>query len=620
MLEINHMKHNMQKHFLTAAQFRECKQYSEAIQHCKKALQIDPNHIEIISLLGECLVLTGETDQAQKCFFKLIQLQPDNYDAHARLSQLFWARDSFDLAIHHGIRALPAYQNNADFLYYLGFVFQRLQIYQESIKYYEQSIVHNPDNALTWNKLGMVHILAGNLTRAEKVYGEALLRYPEWPSLLLNLGRCLDEQGRSHQALEYYSKVFHLTQQESQPRSNLLFALHYQPCLTPEYLFRAHIEWSNRPPKKYQINNTQTPIRVGYVSSDFRMHPVSAFIFPVLQHHNPDLLQVYCYSNVLDPDGVTQKIKQLPIQWRDISRETDEAVYHMIQKDNIDILVDLGGHSENNRLSLFAMKPSPIQISYLGYPGTTGLKTIDYRITDRTADPPGNEAFHTEKLLYMPNCFLCYHTLSKFPSVNELPAMINKYITFGSFNRLPKINPPLLKMWGQILQQISNSHMVLKSIAFQDRVVKDRIYAFFESMGINRDRIHLLDLAPSIREHLQSYHQIDIALDTYPYNGTTTTCESLMMGVPVITLEGKAHVSRVSSSILYNTGLRECIAHSPEAYIQKAVQLAQNSGLLAKLRLCLRKMFTASPLYQWQDFVEALEERYHRLQGMSSMS
>ena len=604
------MKKTLQQLNTIAVKLIKKGQYFEAIQYCNDALQIYPNHIGFISLLGESLISCGKTEKAQNCFFRIIHLQADNCYAHAQLSKIFWAQECFDLAIHHGILALPEYQTNADYLYYLGFVFQRLKLYKEAIKYYEQSIRINPDNALAWNKLGMVQLLSGNLTRAEKVYREALTRHPQWPSLLMNLGRCLDEQGLNHQALEYYSKVAGLTQQESLARSNMLFSLHYQPYLTRDYLFRAHKTWSNRVNETRQSIQAQNPIRVGYVSTDFRIHPLSAFFYPIVKHHNPEKVEIYCYSNVLDPDAMTQKIQQLPIKWRDISKQTDQAAYNTIQQDNIHILVDLGGHTENNRLSIFAMKASPIQISYLGYPGTTGLSTIDYRITDYRADPPENKAYYTEKLLYMPNCFLCYHTMSNFPSVNRLPALDNKYITFGTFNRLPKINILLLEMWGNILQKVSNSHLVLKAIAFQDKIVKERIYSFFNIMGIHKDRIHLLDLALSIREHLQSYHKLDIALDTYPYNGTTTTCEALMMGVPVLTLEGKAHVSRVSSSILHNIGLKECVAQSSEDYIQKAVQMAQNVKMLALLRQNLRNMFKVSPLYQWQDFVDALEAQY----------
>jgi len=606
------MKHIIQQIYSIVIQFKKSGQYLKAIQHCQDALQIEPNNIKFISLLGECLISAGNRDQAQKIYFKIIQLQPDNCDAHANLSQIFWTQENYDLAIYHGFRALPAYQTNADFLYYFGNVFQRLELYQEAIKYYEKSILYSPENPLTWNKLGMVQILSGNLTWAEKVYREALTRFPDRPSLLLNLGRCLDEQGLSHKALDYYAKVAGLTLKESQPRSNLLFALSYQPHLTPDYLFRAHKTWSNKPNPNIsgQDLRIQNPIRVGYVSSDFRMHPVSAFLYPILQHHNPEKVDIYCYSNVLDPDGMTLKIKQLPLQWRDISKQTDQAAYNMIQKDKIQILVDLGGHTDNNRLPIFAMKPAPIQISYLGYPGTTGLATIDYRITDMIADPPENEQYYSEKFLYMPKCFLCYHTMSNFPSVNNLPALENKYITFGSFNRLPKINPPLLEIWGRILQQIADSRLVLKSYAFQDNNIKDRIYTFFQKMGIHNNRIHLLDLAVSIREHLQSYHKLDIALDTFPYNGTTTTCEALMMGIPVLTLEGCAHVSRVSSSILHNIGLQECVSQSPNDFIRKAIRLAGNIKLLQNLRLNLRKIFMASSLYQWQDFVNALEDRY----------
>ena len=368
---LSKMKDQLKKCYHIALDLKKSGQYTSAIHYCHEGLKINPVHIESMMLLGECLLATEKIKQAQKFFFKIIQLQPDNSNAHAYLSKIFWTLDNFDCAINHGFRALPAFQNNADFLYFFGLVLQRVKLYKESIKYYEQSIACNPDNPLTWNRLGMVQILSGNLSGAEKVFREALTRYPDRASLLLNLARCLDEQGLSHKAIEYYEKVAGLTQQESQARSYFLFSLHFQPLLTPDYLFRAHKTWSSQPNRIRQVTHVSYPIRIGYVSTDFRVHPVSAFLYPILQHHHQEKFQVFCYSNVLDPDGMTQKIKQLPIQWRDISKQTDQAAYNSIQKDRIDILVDLGGHSENNRLPIFAMKPSPIQITYLGYPGTT---------------------------------------------------------------------------------------------------------------------------------------------------------------------------------------------------------------------------------------------------------
>jgi len=594
-------------------QAQHCKKntnYLKAIQYCNDALKLAPNHIDLLDLMGNCLVKANKMEAAQKCFFKIIQFQENNHKAHAYLSQIFWAQHNFHQAIYHGLQALPGYNNNSDFLYYLGEVFQRVKLYEQSIKYLEQSITCNANNPLAWNRLGMVHIHSGNLSCAEMVYREALKRYPDRRSLLINLGRCLDEQGLSHRAIEYYSKVAGKTELESQPRSTLLFALHYQSDLTPEYLLDAHKTWSNRTHKHRTGVIKTTSIHVGYVSTDFRMHPVGAFFYPILRHHDTQQFQIFCYSNVSDPDIITAKMKQLPVHWRNIVNLTDQKAVEYIQKDDIHILVDLGGHSDNNRLPIFAMKPAPVQASYLGYPGTTGLETIDYRITDHQADPLENKHYYTEKLVYMPHCFLCYHTIKQFPPGNNLPAYSNDCITFGSFNRLPKINNWIVKIWATIMKKVPNSRLICKSIAFRDKKVISRFLSDFESMGIHEGRIKLLDLTRSFYQHLACYHQVDIALDTYPYNGTTTTCEALLMGIPVITLEGRAHVSRVSSSILHNIGLTECIAKSPEKYIQTAIKLAQDLLFLSKLRKALPEMLMASPLFQWKNFVNALENHY----------
>jgi tetratricopeptide (TPR) repeat protein len=600
-------------------------QYQDSIFYLNEALKINSEHIEALNLLGESYLEIRKFEKARDCFFKIIQLQADNSKGHANLMMCFYNQNDFHQALFHGLRALPGAKHDAPFLYHLGLVSQHLNLYQESIQYYEQSIQLNPNNHAAWNNLGIVHIYEGNLTCAEKVFREGLKKFPDQCNLMLNLARCYDEQGESELSIEYYSKVAALTEQESQQRSNLLFALHYQGNLTPEYLFLAHKSWSSRRVSTDNFQATASKlkseanlIRIGYLSPDFRIHPVMSFLYPILRYHNKKQFKIFCYSNAINTDQMTERIKKIAHQWRDLSNCNDNEAFELIKNDDIHILVDLAGHSDNNRLKLFAMKPSPIQVSYLGYPGTTGLDTIDYRITDKCSDPPVNKSFYSEKLIYMPNCFLCFSPIAKFPEVNSLPALKNNWITYGTYNRLPKINQVLLEMWVSILKQVTNSRLILKSYAFRDKAVKNRIWSFCEQNHIKMDRIILLELNVTYREHLQSYNNLDIALDTYPYNGTTTTCESLMMGIPVITLQGNAHVSRVSSSILKNIGLTECVAKSRNDYIQTAVKLSQDLNFLSKLRHGLRQMFMVSPLYQWKNFVKDLEKQYQWMSDKKS--
>ncbi|MEM8829299.1 MAG: hypothetical protein AAGE96_08080, partial [Cyanobacteria bacterium P01_G01_bin.19] len=322
---------------------------------------------------------------------------------------------------------------------------------------------------------------------------------------------------------------------------------------------------------------------------------------------------VFCYANNRQADGVTRRLQQLADGWREIHHLSDRSVAELIVQDEIDILVDLSGHTFGNRLGIFAYKPAPIQISYLGYPNTTGLTTIDYRLTDAYADPPGiTEHLYSEKLVRMPH-FMCYQPPSNTPEIKALPAIANGYITFGSFNNLAKITPQTLDCWIEILQQVPNSRLFLKARSLQDSATCDRLYQTFQDAGISRDRLQLLSWTASSQEHLNSYNRVDIALDTFPYHGTTTTCEAMWMGVPVVSLAGNTHVSRVGVSLLSSVGLTEFIATSTEDYCHKAVALAKDIPKLAQIRQNLRSQIESSPLTGGKAFVRFLESIYRQM-------
>jgi predicted O-linked N-acetylglucosamine transferase (SPINDLY family) len=294
--------------------------------------------------------------------------------------------------------------------------------------------------------------------------------------------------------------------------------------------------------------------------------------------------------------------------WRDIARTSDEAAETLIRTDQIDILIDLAGHTAGNRLALFARKPAPIQMTYLGYPDTTGLPAIDYRITDAVADPPDiADALHAETLLRLPPPFLCYQSPRHAPPVGELPAVAAGYVTFGSFNALPKI-VPAIPLWSRILREIPTSRLLLKNAGLKDAGTCARIQQKFAEHGITADRLDLLASVTTTREHLALYNRIDLALDTFPYHGTTTTCESLWMGVPTVTLAGAVHVSRVGVSILRAIGLPELVAETPEQFARIAVQLASDQPRLAAMRSSLRQQMTASPLMDAVGFARKIEE------------
>ncbi|MDO9111855.1 MAG: FkbM family methyltransferase, partial [Desulfatirhabdiaceae bacterium] len=403
--------------------------------------------------------------------------------------------------------------------------------------------------------------------------------------------------------------------------SNYLFCLNYLEECEPETVFRHHLEWAARHAPEASVvsrdySNDAIPnrrLRVGYVSADFRIHPVAYFIHPVLLCHDREKTEVFCYSDVAIPDDVTQVMMTNADHWKSIHRMSDDQVFQCIQKDRIDILVDLAGHSGNNRMKLFARKPAPIQVAYLGYPNTTGLKAMDYRITDALADPPGmTDRYYTEKLVRLPEGFLCYHPSDVGSEISELPCLQNGYITFGSFNNRTKINAKVIGIWSDLLLRVPDSRLILKSSNVSDEDAKQQLLSLFVQNGIEASRIEILPHLPFI-EHLKQYLRMDIALDTFPYNGTTTTCEALWMGVPVVTLAGNTHVSRVGASILGHLGLNEWIVSSIGDFSKKSAALASDIGNLKTLRRTLRGTLQMSSLMNEKGFVLKLEAAYRRM-------
>jgi predicted O-linked N-acetylglucosamine transferase (SPINDLY family) len=355
-------------------------------------------------------------------------------------------------------------------------------------------------------------------------------------------------------------------------------------------------------------------LRIGYVSCDFRDHAVSRFIYRLFQNQDRRQFEIGCYADVLHPDAVTESLRACVDGWHDIGNMPDEQVAQMIRGHGVDILVDLSGHTTGSHLLTFARKPAPVQISYLGYPGTTGLPTIDYRMTDAIADPAGmSEEFFTEKPARLPRTNWCYATPDNLPEVAPGPASTGKPPCFGSFNKLAKVSAQTLDLWAAILKEVEGSRLFLKDKVLGDPKTRERIAREFESRGIAANRLTLAGFENDVAAHFRAYGQIDIALDTFPYNGTTTTCEAMWMGVPVVTFAGKTHVTRVGASLLTTVGLGELIANSPEEYVSIAAALARNPNRLTEIRATLRQTMQKSPLMDGPAFARDVEALYRHI-------
>jgi protein O-GlcNAc transferase len=641
-----------QIHYLLGNILSEKGDSDEAVMHYRESLVIDPQFAEAYNNLGLVLQAKGRFGEAIKCYEKALEADPALNGIYYNLATVYHDMKDFEKAEIHYRKAVEHNPNDADAHYNLANVLRECNRIDDSLVYYQAALKLDPGLADAYNNMGSIFSDRGLFDNAVSCFMKALQLNPNVPDIYSNLGIVFKEQGQSDKALEYFETALkinpsfadalnnmagvfldqdNLSKAEKyledalriSPRpaihSSLLFAMNYNPSHSPQTIYGEHIGFSKlfvEPllPKISRHTNecsADRKLRVGYVSPDFRRHSVAYFIEPVLSSHDHRQIEVFCYSDVRVVDDVTHRIHGCADQWRSITGMSDEDVAGLIRSDGIDILVDLAGHTDRNRMLVFARKPAPVQVTWIGYPATTGLQTIDYKLVDEVTDPPGmTEQFYSEKLIRLPDTFLCYLPPADCPEILACPVISKGHITFGSFNIYPKVSPEVLSLWIRILKAVPDSRLVLKARSFRDRKVTEELIGKFTGKDIDKARIELHSWKSSTREHLDLYNRIDIALDTFPYNGTTTTCEALWMGVPVITLSGVTHASRVGTSLLTTVGMQEFIGNSEEEYVRKSVDLAHNIERLRTFRKSLRDMILRSPLTDMKRFASNLENCY----------
>jgi len=602
----------------------------EAIASYRQAIQLKPDFAEAHNNLGNAMRDRGQVEEAMAAYRRAIQLKPDHAEAHTSLGDALQQTGHVEEAIIAYEQAIGLKPGLAKTHSNLGNAFREMGRLEGAIAAYRHAIQLQPDLAITHNNLGAVLQDMGQLDDAVAAYREAIRLNPEYAEAHNNLGNAFKDMGRIDEAIATYRQALVLKPDYPAAHGNLLLALHYHAAFDPQALLIESEQWNRRharpgAPGFIQAHandrNPDRKLRIGYVSPDFRDHAVSRFAMPLLAAHDHKAFEVFAYAQVPVPDRVTAKLQSCCDAWRSIVGLSDERVAEMIRDDRIDILIDLAGHTSDNRLLVFAHKPAPVQVTWLGYPGTTGLCTMDYRLTDALADPPGEtDRFCSEQLIRLPKTDWCFAPPDDSPRVSELPALANGRVTFGSFNNFAKVTKPTLKLWSQILRATPGSKLMLKANSLRSESVQEGVRRVMADAGIEPQRLELLGFVPSAA-HLAQYGHVDIALDTYPYHGTTTTCESLWMGVPVVSLAGDSHVSRVGVSLLTSVGLRldgalrgpELIAQTPEQYVQVAVDLANDLPRLAELRRTLRPRMQASPLMDAPAFARDVEAAYRAM-------
>lgn len=556
----------------------------EALPHLRQALRLRPNFAEAHNNLGNALLLLGQPDEALAHYRQAIQLKPD----------------------------FPDPWNNA------GAVLLDQGKPNEAVTHLREAIRRKPDYAEAFNNLANVFREQGQIDEAVAHYQQALRLRPTYVDGLYNLALTLEQQGNVAESVACHRQVIALQPDNARYHSGLLLPLTYLAEQTPQILFQEHCRWAERHAAPLTAAAQPHPndlspdrlLRVGYVSPDLREHPVAYFLEPVLTHLDRSRFHVTCYAGVTRPDAVTLRLRGLADAWRDIAALPDVSVADQIRADGIDILMDLAGHTAGRRLLVFARKPAPVQVTHFGYPNTTGLAAMDYAVTDPYATPPGqSEALYTEELVRLPEVAWCYQP-SPSPDVGPLPALGAGHVTFGSLNKLAKVTPQVIALWGRLLGAVSGSRLLL--LAGAGSQTDQRLRDQFRQCGIDGDRLQLLGRLPR-DGYLKLYRQIDIVLDSFPYNGGVTTCDALWMGVPVITLAGNSYVSRQGVSVLSNVDLHGWIAGTPEDYVALAVHWAKDLEGLGQLRSGLRERMRRSPVCDGARFTRHLEEAYRAM-------
>jgi len=559
---------------------------NEAAELYRHAAELDPRLAAAWHSLGAVRHKQGRHEEARQCFARALEVDPRHADAHLGLAYLYQKDLRLDLAVAHC----------------------------------EQAIRLKPDLPVAHNNLCVSWAAQGRHDEAIAAARQAVALKPDFGKAHSNLAVSLQAIGLLDGAIAEHRRAIELEPAESGLHSNLLYALNYHPGYDAPAIFAEHRVWGSRhadpltlAAEPHEIDRTPgRRLRIGYVSPHLCEHAVNFFTQPIFQSHDRERFEVVCYFDDDRPDDTSGLLRRTVNLWRDVFGKSDDEVAAQIRADRIDILVDLTGHiGGGNRMQLFARKPAPIQVTYLGYQNTTGMQAMDYRLTDAYADPPGEtDALHTERLVRLPESYFCYRPSDYAPPVAPLPAEANGYVTFGSVNAFPKVTPQVLATWAEILRRVPGSKLVVR--ADMTPSLEKRLFETFAAEGIASERLELVNRLPR-PQYLELISRLDIALDPFPFNGHTTTCDSLWQGVPVLTLSGNSYVTRFGGSGHATLGLPELITQSREEYVEAAVALASDRERLIRYRTTLRERMAASPLLDFAGFTRKLEDAYRAM-------
>lgn len=509
---------------------------------------------------------------------------------------------------------------NPQLMFLLGTLHYQMGEFEESVCLLAQAIEKVPTDASWQTNLGAALVATRDYEGAQRAFETALKLNPTYANAATNLGVVLKSLGQIEEALTVQRDAVRLDPSSKITHSNYLFTLTAHELLSPADTLLEYQQWDRRHGREEVFTcvdrwESKSTLRIGYVSCDLYAHPVTRFLMPLLRNHDPDRVDVFVYADVQKADATTEQVKGLVPNWRDISRLSDPEAAALIQQDNIDILIDLGGHTAFNRLGVFAYRPAPVQATYLGYFGPTGMKAVDYWITDHELHPPDTEDASTEDIYRLSRCWVAYESPSMAPPPNR--RFLGSPLTFASFNDVTKLSRQVLRTWATILLECPGSRLRLQAKQFADEGVRRRVTNTLEHLGVDKTRLQLVEHY-GLSAYYKSYHGVDIVLDPFPRTGGTTVADALWMDVPVVTLTGRRYASRIATSKLRALNLGNWCAGSLIEYVNIALKLARSPMLRAEIRAGLRPHMRASSLCDGEGHARAMEEAYFDMWAKSN--
>lgn len=597
--------------------------FEDAIINLRKAIALNPSDVSTLNNLAAALSKSGHHQEAIKYYRQALEISPDQPEIHSNLGVVLKTLGRHHEAIESYRRALSSNPNFAEAKSNLGLVLQQLGRVSEALACYTKALEIDPNCVDAANNLGVLQQQTGQLDAATNTLRRLLERFPDNVDAISNLASVLGDQGKLGEAAATYRRAIAIKPDHTIARSNLLFIHNYLADASAAELFREATDFGKvllREPVEATRPTQTTPdperrLRIGFVSADLRQHPVGYFaegVLAALHKTTAGRIELFAYSNYWQMDATAERIKACCTEWRMVRPLNDEQLAQRIRDDKIDILFDLSGHTCDNRLPMFARKPAPIQVTWLGYFATTGVREIDYLLADPWTLPETEEKHFTETIWRLPETRLCFTPPAAEIDVAPLPANENGYVTFGCFNNLTKINDQVVGVWSDILDSIPDARLMLKAFQLKEPSVRAEILKRFAAHGIDEKRL-ILDTYVARENYLAAYQKIDIALDPFPYPGGTTTVEALWMGIPVLTLEGQSFLGRQGVGLLMNAGLANWVASDTKDYVELAIAHANNLNELATLRAHLRDQALASPIFDAPRFAYHFEEA---LRGM----